>query len=1167
MAHVYLLDVSYLAPFEACLPRNASEPPISWRCAAELAQWTSVAAVENAWIAACAETRVATTVTERASDRKRVTADAATRTSGREGYVRLGEDDDHDQAKAFETSVPIAKEVSPPSHHPYLIHTFPSAVHIENKYFSTTLTLLTGAPLRHPSCQGQDRASPSAQCDITADLLQKCAGSTTRSSTAVSPVDDSGRYGGVLLAQIMQDPAGVPWHAFLRGGCLFKVIMVFQNSETDTAVGNVGAAAPESLVALKSRGSRQQAGVRCHPPQDATLPADDTLDHASASLRQLKERWKYLAAENGYECVFHTAVCPPRTAAHAAASMESSGRDRDGCAGDVQLECVNVDSGRRGLLEGPLSGSNRLYQILCNTLWPADVRRAAAATSGAPNDGHIEQENSTIPQAPKLLKPNSGNAFVVVSDDEDAMWRLFQQQGDVCAHMPGRRFPFLTVAISLPADSAAASEAPGAAEGKHIAVTARRTRLVLVNRYYAAVVQPRLVQTAFFDTRMQELLGRYWEQHIATESGSDDLCPDAPAVVLWPPGSSTSCASCAENETQGAVSICADTNGEDVRALYPSLEVVLDSLARFGCREVVVVVNERGGGAVPSGFTEYEALLCRARNVEVVQPDPARLKTAKVGTIERDVDDLPVPVLRDEDDTRAARGSDRLQELLHCVQWTQTHLMKCAASPTACPANRSSNSCLLLAFGRTPFEEEAWVRDVLADLSVAHSSTHSKSAAVCTEEYLRLAAPTVAAALRAGHSDGSADFGAHSSGASVEVDVSTPYFNVRVDVYIQGGLYTYYAAQRAQRSGTRTMPPGWEDAHDAYVVVTSLRALQEEHAINVSSVHTTVVDTSNTEVFSRSQGTLGIVISTLARRQKETWLAEQIDAYVSHQNSQETFDAAADSPLVLLYITDVLPADATRVKLVEQLVLALARSTVAPAATSLGEKGSDGVHDTVDYVPIELVFASESVGVPTGATTTGRYHDLVVDGTARVREAFEQHLWPHRQSLSHHYSRVSNICPTTHTREEVASPRDSVEVGSATIANSFSNEVTRASPPPVDTAATAATAPTETVTLDTSWVAPVIGCALPSGYLIDPETLRSVPVRILQDAPSNTAKIEGRQSCGKASTEHAQPMAQPRNDAELMQWMEKMKRYGHRLGESLRKEQAEVLALSLEKTL
>ncbi|CAJ1026927.1 hypothetical protein Q4I30_004364 [Leishmania utingensis] len=1174
MASVYLFDVSYLAPFEAYLPWRSSEPPLSWRCAAELTQWTSLMAVGDAWVAACAEATAATATARTPVHNKFVTPDVEPCRQEWEGYTLLSNDEDSDQAKAAASSAFTPMDVGALHRHMYVIHAFPSTVLVQNKYFSTTLALVTGALLRAPSSHGHDCISMADQCDITADLLRRCPSAKTRSSTSASHDHDGGGYGGVLLARIAQDPSEVPWHAFPRSGCLFHVIMVFHNSEADVNVGKVAAATPESLAAVEAQLRGEDADVCCRSLRNATLPTGDSLDDSPTSLQQLKERWRYFAAENGYECVFHATVCPPRALAHMAASMESGGRELSGSAEDIQLECVNVASGRCGLLEAPLAGSNRLYQILCNTLWPVSVRCVAAGLSGTRRNEHGEQENNAVMRAPKPLNPHSGNTFVVVGTDEEAMWRLFRQHEDGCARLLRRRFRFFTSVVSPPADPAAALH---------------YRRVVLVNRYYAAVVHPRLLQTTFFDIRMQELLDRYWEQHIIAEEGGATLCPDAPAVVLWPPCSLAPRAACVETEARGTATIPADADGEDVRASYPPLEVILDSLVRRGCRDVVVMVSECRASAVPSGLTAYETLMCGERDVEVVQSDPVRFKAASVDTIDIDVDGPPVPVIRDEDDTRATRGVDRLHELLHCVQWGQTHRMTCAASPTACLADRRGNSLLLLACGRTPFEEEAWVRDVLAALTAAPSRALNKTTAVSADDYLRLAAPTVAVALGATHGDDSADLGAHPAKAAVAVDVSTSYFKARVEVHTVGGLQSYYAAPPTQHSAaTQVMPPGWEDAHDAYVVVTTLCALQEAaRAIAGSVRHTKVNNPNPADTVSGSHGTLSTVIRTLSQRQKEEWLAERIDAYVAHPTS-EASDTAADSPLVLVYITDVTAADTARAELVEKLLCVLARPTAAPSATSLDVDSSDSREGADSYVPIEVVFASESVSesvsVATSAATTGRYKDLVVDGTARVREAFEQHLWPHRQSLSQQHHRASNPQPTTTTTEDLTSPRGAVGVASATSTGSFANGGTRASPRPVAAASAAAVeasattraraaVPSETMTVDVSWIAPVIGCALPNGFLVDPETLRSVPVRALRGAPWNTATIAdvesadvlGRQDDSEAPAQHRKPLSGPLDEEELVQWTQKMRHYGHRLGESLREEQAETLALALEK--
>ncbi|KAG5477771.1 hypothetical protein LSCM1_05069 [Leishmania martiniquensis] len=1139
MAHVYLLDVSYLASFEEGLPQKFSALPLSWRCAAELAQWTSVAAVRDAWVAACAETATATTEACVSTDVNFVTTGVASREPEQEGYVQQNSDADSAEANSARSCTLAAAEVGASRPCVYAMHTFPSAVPIKNRYFSAALTLVTGAPLRSCAGHGDDSLSAADPCDITADLLRKCPCSQGSHSKAYASHD--GGYGGVLLARITQDPASVPWHAFPRSECLLHVIVVFHSGVADGC--EAATAMPRSLACVRNSRRKEGADRGCRPSRDGAMSREESLEGAPAPLQELKERWNYFAAENGYECVFHATVYPSR----AAAFMERGGRAVGNSVEEAALECVSVASGGRGLLEAPLTGSNRLYQLLCNTLWPAGVRRSVVTASARQSGDRGGEARNIVAQTPTPLKPHTGSAFVVVSDDEEAMWRLFQQRGDDCTRVRRRRLRFFTCAVPVSANLAAG---------------ARHTRVALVNQYYAAVVQPRLVQTAFFDVHMRELLDRHWEQHMTADSESDGLCPDAPAVVLWPPNPSASRTARSERKAQVTAAICGDADDKDVRSVYPPLEVILDSLARLGCRNVVVVEGEHRGGAALSGLTKYEALMCEERGIEVVQLDPARCTATSAGAAEMDVDAPPQPVVRDEDDIWATRGVDRLHELLHTVQWGQMHRMACAASPTGRLADRGRNSGLLLACGRTPFEEEAWVRDVLAALTASPSSTRRESATVSAEEYLRLAAPTVAAALGVALRKGTTDLGEGTSGAAVSVDVSNSYFAAGVDVYLEGGLQSYYAAPPSPRSGTRTMPPGWEDAHDAYVVVTTLCALQEAaRTIGGPSQYTMDTDSSTAGTVGGAHAILGEVISTLARRQRGQWLGEQINAHVAHSTSQVS-DMAADAPLVLLYIADVPATDTRRVELAEQLVCALARPTAACAATSFSANRSGISEDADDCVPMELVFTSEAPSLRTRAATAARGAGPVEDGTARVCEAFEQHVWPHRQALPHLRRRAGKIPHTT--------PNCFVEGGAP------------ASPPPgaaaveVSTTTKASAAvPREAVTVDIPWRKPVIGCALPGNFLVDPETLRSVPVRAMRNAPRNAGEIadghsvgaECRESASAAPASHRKSVPEPLDEEELMQWMEKMKRYGHRLGEALRKEQAEVLALALERML
>ncbi|KAG5503459.1 hypothetical protein JKF63_05598 [Porcisia hertigi] len=1138
MAQVYLLDVSYLSPCEErLLLRGSLAPPLSWLCAAELAQWTSATVVGNAWITACIEAAADTSGPTESAPNKTDTSDIASCKQDNEGYVRLDDDGERATAAALSPTT-TSVELGAPRQPMYAIRAFPSSVRIQNKYFSTNLTLLTGALLRPSLHQRHVCAAKVDPGDVTAELLGTLVGVrsssvTTRSGSSVAHDNDGSNYGGVLLARITQDPAHVPWHAFPRsgGGCLFHVVMVFLSGEMELDIDEAAPTAPESL-------------------------------------QPLKERWNYFAVENGYECIFHAPAHPPSPAARTAtSSLKIDEGTLTSSTDDVTLECVNVASGRRGLLEAPLAGSNRLYQILCNTLWPAGVRQPVSVTSGAWRGDHCERESNAGMHSSNPLKTYLKNAFVVVGNDEEAMWRLFRQHEDGCSPVPRRRFHFFTSLVSVPA---------------HSTITAQSTRIALVNRYYAAIVQPRLVQTALFNANMQDLLDRYWELHMRAEGGDYGVCPDAPVVVLWPPSSSASGAARVEDAAGGAVTIRADADDKDVRASYPSLEAVLDFLARHGCREIVVVVSGRSGSAVLSRLTAHEALLCSERNVEVVQLDAEHLKAASAGASEAHADGPPLPVHREEDDITATRGVDRLYELLHCVHWGQMHRMTCAASPTRCYADCHDNSCLLLACGRTPFEEEAWVRELLSGMTLAPSCTGSKSATVSADDYLRLAAPTVLAALGTNaHGDDPAGLGEDPSQAGIALDVSTPYFNARVKLHIDGGLQSYYAEPLAQRLGTRTMPPGWDDAHDAYVIVTTLCVLQEAvRAIGESARNTTVDDPSSPETLNRSQGTLRTAISTLTRRQKQEWWAEKIDAEVLHSTNPKVSDAASDSPLVLLYITDVMATDAKLVELVEKLVCALARpATGSGGAALLSQVGNGGAEEVEEYALIELVFAGEPAGVVGGTAESGRCVDRVLDGAARVREAFDQHLWPHRQPLPHLHRHASRIRPTTPTREKATNSQGAVKVVSDTINDSVAHQKVQASSPLVAgesaeakdvpaAAGTSAVVLKDTVMDDIRWMAPVIGCALPNDYLVDPETLRSVPVWAMRNAPRKTARIadvgiNGDECCSEAPAQPDKLLPPPRYDDELLQWMEKMNHYGHRLGDVLRKSQAASLSFAL----
>ncbi|KAK7194145.1 hypothetical protein NESM_000328100 [Novymonas esmeraldas] len=951
-----------------------------------------------------------------------------------------------------------AASAAVPRRRGYELHRFPSQVPIHTKYFSTALTLTVGAPPRHPSeDNGGGGGGGVTHLDVdSAELLQSCAS-----------LQDRAGYGGVLVARVSQDPAEVPWHVFPAHGCLFHAVLVVLD---EARVGD--GAAPR-------RPAQQQ--------------------------QQQEERWMRFAVDNGYECILHDAVYlpPPATSSSAAAV--------------IQMESVSPAAGRRGLLDAPLAGSSRLYQLLCNTLWPAATRAGGAA---AP--------------AGREASPHAGraaNALAVVGNDVRAMWRLFAEPAPSPRHCGARALRRRQRHFTAASDT-----------------TAETGGVALVNRYYAAAVQPRLVQTALFNARMQELLARFWEQNLLDGNGvGNTLCLDAPALVLWPPTS-------AERHGGGD-----GGGGGDAPTAYPPLESVLDSLRRLGCVDAVVVVVGAEGIVSDSctggqqrrsdGLTPYEAQMCVERGVEVIQLD-APCSEAVSDSDEEAVDDawgVAVPVLCSDDDVSATRGLDRLHEILHCVQWGQTHVLPGAGDRAAAStSSAAANTCCLVVAGQTAVEEEAWVREVLAALSAPPPGTHVLSATTPCGEHLRLTAPTVAAGLGLLRGSDSTN-GAPSVSESpfIGIEVVSRYCTSRVHVHVDGGLWSHHTAAS----------PAWTNAHDAYVVVSSLHALQD-----AARVWATPSQHTSTSTWAGGR-TLGNILRTLAQRQRDEWLTDAITAHLAAAaDGCELHDAAADQPLVLLYVADVTAAAAARVALVERALRTLVRHADA-AVEDTAEAGCD----VEEWMPIEVVYAA------TAATDERDGAAFAVDGSARVREALEQHLWPHRQrrqpppgpprrpparSSSGAFAGVSTATPDADMRDVAATstrPPQTSTSAAVTVSPSCRTGV-----------AEHAVSGEAALGMDVAWCEPLVGCALPPSYLVDPETLRSVSVLVTNARVPAVA--DGSPACGTSTSSNT---AQQRQglEAALMLWMEKMKQFGHRLGDARRKDQAAALALALQEAL
>ncbi|KPI86031.1 hypothetical protein ABL78_4900 [Leptomonas seymouri] len=1148
MATVYLLDVSCLGSPSAHASGGAPDSahaPLSWWCAGELAQWSSAVALRDAWAAANLQ-----------NSPSPARIPASSNTCDRSTYISLSVDDAEVPlvGEAMEAA-PTKASSSAPS--PYHLSTFPSTVFIQNKYFGITLTLVTGFAAAASNTYSLRRPT---QQDISAALAQ----ATQRSSS-----DGAGRrYGGVLLADVRQDPAEVPWHALsCSGGCLFRVITVFLEDAEDVEEIKSEATTELHLQSLgitkgRRRGQERSAGARAH----------------CLSLAQ-RERWQYFAVENGYECVFHGPLVA----------------DNAGTA--VQLEVVSTASGRRGLLEAPLCGSNRLYQILANTLWPADVRSAhIASEKGAADPDRTAQPTQQSTDA------GTSNTFIVVGNNAHTVAHLFQQTETPNLSRTRRQLRFFTKLVQGHAsdDGGYASpptpmEAAGSISttaGSHSACgpdrrgdDASRTAVVLVNKYYAAVVQPRLLQTAFFSVPMQDMLERYWEQHFADKGSPQCLSSEAPAIVLWPPSPPSSLFHGPGETGLGGSreAVINDSERLDVRSDYPPLESILDALKHRGSSEIVVVTpayatrTEAGHPSstttrrtVPEqpalSLTPYELSVCAGRCVEVVD------LTTPHCAADAAEDTLASPVLFDEDDVCATRALDRLNEILHCVSWGRSYLLPLTPSNgrRRAPSDRklmasSQNTCLLLAYGLDAFQEEAWMCDVVKTLRPSRQPCPESIEPLSDDvKHLVAAAPSIAAVL---------DAPANARLPSCLATLTNKYFTTQVRLYLSGGLWAHYHSLSKATARRPSLPPDWLESYDGYVVVTCLHALQEASAKASSAPPS-------------SAGASSELIHALSAilPKAEGWMMAQQTSGLTKYTAE-----SADTPLTLLYVADVNVSDVHKTALVDACLRTIAKAVLR----------SDGEEEELFLMPVEVVFAAE-----TSANVAAARHDTSVDGLHRVKEALEQHLWPHRQGCQHQIpaslnsSGISNLkaasadrtTPCVPEREKACAAAQSMR------AEAQSREVDE--PPYLPPAP-----PAGMIKPDTMWIGPTIGCALPSGFLIDPETLKSVPLRPvggIAEPKRRAARVTSRSlmqaspvaenCCGmndaargsdvevlssvsegdeRENLSDSPPTRLPHavGEEELMVWMEKMKMYGHRLGEAQRKQQAAALALALEALL
>jgi hypothetical protein len=1182
MATVYLLDVTYLAessPFshEQRQRTLTGCPPLSWWCAGELSQWCSTVALRDAW-AAAAKAGPPPQACPRS-----LTDGTACGDDIRSSYIALDGSGDGagggTYSKVATTAVVSEANSAAATAAPSLYRTypFPCTVPIHTKYFTTTLSLLVGYTT---AALGEGHVANAATAHITTALSRVLSSDLRERELRCS-------YGGVLTADVRQDPAEVPWHVLARGhGCLFCVVMVFLNEEEEEENEPV-----ESVVTL----------LRYASKSDPTSAAGSTRKISSAQ----KERWQYFAVENGYECVFHAPITSSASPA---------------CVSREKLEAVSTASGRRGLLEAPLHGSNRLYQILCNTLWPAVVR----------NEGEAAEKRSAGVE--EQVSPPAANVLIVVGNDVHTMSTLFATAATMKHVVQTRRqLRFFSQYVGDDViDSTAPSSCRSACCGwtpqssvksrsgrRHDAV-ARATgcirscregtphpRLVLVNKYYAAVVQPQLLQTAFFSTAMEDMLARYWEQHFAPAGSLQMLCADAPVLVLWPPSpSSSSSFSCVVQQTDFCEAKDAEEGrrcgqGPNVRSAYPPLETILDTLKRHGCSEIVVVTPayptstkaarcSRAAGKLHTPFlaqlslTPYELQVCAERGVEVVN-----LNVSDYDASQAD-DAPPIPVLRDEDDVCATRGVDRLEEILHCVQWQRSHPLPSAHSDV-CLAHGNTqesatqNSCLLLTHGQNAFQEEAWMGDVLSALRSMHPHVEPQSPWLSDVADLIVAAPSIAAITALAPPGRTAN---HNSLPAYLVSLENSYFTADVRVDLCGGLWTHYCHHPSASFTATTspavgescpLPATWVDSYDAYLIVTSLRMLETAAAVATAAANGTSTDVGPAAKLIRS-------LSALTQKFTEWISGQQINANVACTAE------SADTPLALLYVADVAATD------LERTTLATGYLSAINAMNPTGIAEVDEVEGNT-IIPIEVVFASMATSPQHAAAeaTTG-WDTPSVEGLQRIQEAFEQQLWPHRLPRPYRQPASPPVISTAGTQSTTVQAAAAAEPSERTKKNVSEEAGMRADAKVTQGQVGVANSP------DTVWSPPAVGCALPPHYLIDPETLRSVPLHSVLGGrcgslasprkPSRTTSRKRGLSLGiqtthnsvtgvpdtvtpltdtacKAASDAAPeaPLSATCDEALLTIWAEKMKTHGHRLGDAQRKEQAAMLALELERLL
>ncbi|KAF8297141.1 hypothetical protein TcYC6_0082160 [Trypanosoma cruzi] len=420
-------------------------------------------------------------------------------------------------------------------------------------------------------------------------------------------------------------------------------------------------------------------------------------------------------------------------------------------------------------------------------------------------------------------------------------------------------------------------------------------------------------------------------------------------------------------------------------------------------------------------------------------------------------------------------GADRLAEIIHTIEWpqrTSTPTLKPPPSSTsALTSGKKLNRVLLWACGPSTVEEERLLSRTL-HMCFSVSCDHN-SAAIASMTSSSMDTPV---------------------GSTI---VHNRYFDATVSIYSFGG---------ARSAIMREPEPSVEQLLTFGVVVLLTKADMSDESTRNS------IGAALKKCYAAQIACCGICDSD--------WLLldeENPDRDVTRQ----LCEAAEETPAYLWYFLDGDESNEALVTRVEEMLLHVtSRASGTMSAGAAGkihgvcEHGSGGSSENSDAISNgkDDDFAATSIEVLYGLTD--------VDGTTRLGEVVQQHVWPIRTMKTIELQQeVRQEKKTEHDTEKVPAKERSVK-----------EEAVAAEEVP----------------------ALLIGCELPPDYLVDPLTQRSVHVEALAVVAE-----------GKLGERGQSPRRQKELEQDLMVWMDKMKRHGHTLPRTVRQRQAEILAIKL----